>query len=138
MGIFNIDLDLDFRDHPRNEPKFKIPRRSAGGRRRSENPTTSISSPRVVVDTELTIRSESTIKRELHSTISGHPVTDQFDGVALEHREQVLLVAQDEAGDETQTVSKLSKPVWPKSTPTIPSTIYKNDFKIKVQEGNNS
>ena len=33
---------------------------------------------------------------------------------------------------DTDHVSKLSRPVWPKSSPTIPSSFFKNDFQTEV------
>ena len=43
MGIFNIDLDLE-QEQPRNEPKYKIPRRTP--RKKPKVPTSTINSPR--------------------------------------------------------------------------------------------
>ena len=132
MGIFNIDLDLELKEQPRNEPKFTIPRRSAG-RRKSENPTQTISSPRVILDAELSIRSG--ISQHQDSRVVRNDFAEGFEDVSVDQREQIVIIAKDKVegvGEVIQTVSRLSKPIWPKSTPTIPSTIYKNDFKLKV------
>ena len=85
-----------------------------------------------MLDAELSIRSGISNKQ---GRVVSNDFAEQFEEVSADSRQQVVIVAKDkvEAGEEMlQTVSRLSKPIWPKSSPTIPSTIYKNEFKTKV------
>ena len=129
MAIFNIDLDLD-QTQPRNEPKYSRPRKSA--QRRSKSVTNTISSPRIVLDVELSITSRASIAyKEGKSESIGENFRNDLD-VQSQTKQEVLLVGNEREEVELFSVSKLSKPVWPKSTPTIPSSIFKDEFGTEV------
>ena len=51
--------------------------------------------------------------------------------IATRIRQEVVLLATRPETDQV-LVSKLSRPVWPKSNPTIPSSLFKNDFQTEV------
>ena len=51
------------------------------------------------------------------------------EAFATRIKQEVVLMS---APADTDHVSKLSRPVWPKSSPTIPTSLFKNDFQTKV------
>ena len=53
------------------------------------------------------------------------------EAFATRIKQEVVLMS---APADTDHVSKLSRPVWPKSSPTIPSSFFKNDFQTEVLE----
>ena len=148
MAIFNIDLDLE-QTQPRNEPKYSRPRR--GPSKKAKRPSSTINSPRfkiifcnsilstcmlrVVLDVELSItsglgkttRRENLVKSDVLEKFEDEPDVDEAFATRIK-QEVVLLGTQ----ADTDHVSKLSRPVWPKSSPTIPSSLFKNDFQTEV------
>ena len=135
MGIFNFDLD---QTQPRNEPKSVKPARRVPVRPlRPKQFKNSLPSPRGLgVDLTLIAGSKGTsptprvvfpdMQVEDMSQLSTRPDM----GVVTQLREQVLLVKQ---GLEDKPMMKLARPIWPKSTPTIPSTFFKGNFSTQVE-----
>ena len=136
MTIFNIPLDLEAASQPRNEPRYSRPRPSPSRLAAREAGTAASASERQVLDVELRITS-----RQPPPAAAPPPAASVHDGEAgggeggldlgpAHTQTQVVLEAQD--GDTV--LAKLSKPVWPKSSPTIPSSLFKNDFQTKVKQ----
>ena len=90
---------------------------------------------RVVLDVELSItsglgkttRRENVVTNDIMEKFEEEPVHDEAFATRIK-QEVVLLATQ----AEKDHVSKLSRPVWPKSSPTIPSSLFKNDFQTQV------
>ena len=139
MTIFNIPLDLEAASQPRNEPRYSRPRPSPSRLVAREAVCAPSASERQVLDVELRITSRQPPPPPPAAPPPAASVQDGEDDEGGEvggldlgpaHTQtQVVLEAQ--AGD---TVAKLSKPVWPKSSPTIPSSLFKNDFQTKVKQ----
>ena len=55
---------------------------------------------------------------------------EEDEAFATRIKQEVVLLATH--ANNADHVSKLSKPVWPKSSPTIPSSFFKNDFQTEV------
>ena len=125
MTIFNISLELDG-TQPRTEPRYTRPRKSgrlkAGG-------GISIRSPRLLVDVDLTVSPgvAQSVTLKQHKENLETEVGPTL-GTTAHTKEQIVLTET----EDLMTVSRLSKPVWPKSSPTIPSTLFKNDFQSEV------
>ena len=131
MTISTIALDLKHHQkQPRNEPPYSRPRRSPRVRRAGG--VTSIRSPRILLDVDLTVQPGSTTTARLHHKEN---VVEAELGTGSHTKERVVLTEVEDLLTSTSTVSRLSRPAWPKSTPTIPSTLYKNDFQTKVTIG---
>ena len=129
MTISTIALDLHHpQKQPRNEPPYSRPRRSPRVRRAGG--VSSIRSPRIILDVDLTVQpgggGQSSTSARLHT--KENLETEPELGTGSQTRERVLLTEV----DQLTSLSKLSRPAWPKSSPTIPSTLYKNDFQTKV------
>ena len=138
MTIFNIPLDLEAASQPRNEPRYSRPRPSPSRLAAREAGTAASASERQVLDVELRITSR---QPPPPPPAAPPPAAAVHDGEAgggeggldlgpAHTQTQVVLEAQD--GDTV--LAKLSKPVWPKSSPTIPSSLFKNDFQTKVKQ----
>ena len=131
MTISTIALDLhqhQQQPQPRTEPASTRPRRSP--RLKRTDGVSSIRSPRLLLDVDLTVKSTATsATARLH-----HKENVEVELGTVSHtKEQVVLTEMEELVS-TSTVSKLSRPAWPRSNPTIPSTLYKNDFQTKVKQ----
>ena len=125
MTISTIALDLQqHQNQPRNEPAYSRPRRSP--RLRRPDGVSSIRSPRLVVDVDLTVQATTTTAR-LH-----HKENVEVELGTVSHTKERVVLTEVDQLVTTSTVSRLSRPDWPRSTPTIPSTLYKNDFQTKV------
>ena len=74
-----------------------------------------------------TTRRENVVKNDIMEKFEEEPVHDEAFATRIK-QEVVLLATQ----AEKDHVSKLSRPVWPKSSPTIPSSLFKNDFQTQV------
>ena len=92
-------------------------------------------SVRVVLDVELSITS-GLGKTTRHEKVVENEIIEKFEEVqdvdeafATRIKQEVVLLG---AQADTNHVTKLSKPVWPKSSPTIPSSFFKNDFQTEV------
>ena len=118
MGVFSFSPGEPV---PRNEPQYGRPGRAA--RRPGPRPGSPLATVQLAVDLTL--------------AASPRPASQQCPapqlelGVATQHQQRLLLEHQTE--DET-IVSKLAKPAWPKSSPTIPSTFFKGTFQEKVSD----
>ena len=127
MTISTIALDLQqHQNQPRNEPAYSRPRRSP--RLRRPDGVSSIRSPRLVVDVDLTVQATTTTTTaRLH-----HKENVEVELGTVSHTKERVVLTEVDQLVTTSTVSRLSRPDWPRSTPTIPSTLYKNDFQTKV------
>ena len=134
MGIFNFDLD---HTEPRNEPKTIKPIRRVPVRPlRPKQFQNSLPSPRGLgVDLTLIGGSKGTsptprvvLPELLADDMSQLSIKPDME-VVTQLREQVLLEKQ---GQEEKPMMKLARPIWPKSTPTIPSTFFKGNFSTEV------
>ena len=87
-----------------------------------------------MLDVELSITSGlgKTTRRE--NVVNNDTVEEEQDeedeAFATRIKQEVVLLATQ--ANNTDHVSKLSKPIWPKSSPTIPTSLFKNDFQTKV------
>lgn len=88
---------------------------------------------RIVLDVELSITSRASIayKEEKSGVITNENFITDLN-IQSQTKQEVVLIGNEREEVELFSVSKLSKPVWPKSTPTIPSTIFKDDYYTKV------
>ena len=91
-----------------------------------------------MLDVELSITSGlgKTTRREnvvnnndIMEKFDEEPIDDEDEAFATRIKQEVVLLATQAEKDH---VSKLSRPVWPKSSPTIPSSLFKNDFQTEV------
>ena len=85
---------------------------------------------RIVLDVELSITSGARLLQNQQDTT----VTSIENDLEIKKQiqKELLLVVSDQ--EEFLSISKLSKPVWPKTPPTIPSALFKNDYCEKVKQ----
>ena len=81
---------------------------------------------RVLVDVELRITSG----HGKHHTSNSDMVQELDIEKHVNH--EILLLEKGKDAEDLLSVSRLSKPVWPKSSPTIPSALFKDDYSTKV------
>ena len=126
MTISTIALDLtQSQPQPRKEPAYSRPRPSP--RLRRANGVSSIRSPRVLLDVDLSVQASNaniTAARPLHIK------EDVEAELGTESQTKARIVLTE--GEKLITVSRLSRPAWPKSSPTIPTTLYKTELRTKV------
>ena len=134
MTISTIALDLHHQQpQPRNEPPYSRPRRSP--RLKRSGGVSSIRSPRHVTDVDLTVKATTTTTTNPANSVRPLHLKENVEvelGTVSQTRERVVLTEVEEFL-VTNTVSRLSRPAWPRSTPTIPSSLFKNDFQTKVK-----
>ena len=92
--------------------------------------SSSVRSPRLVVDVDLTV---SPATGRPHTLIERKENVLAELGTNTHIKQQVVLLSRETDLVDLVNISKLSRPTWPKSNPTIPSTLYKNDFQTKVR-----
>ena len=141
MTISTIALDLDEKQPPSEPSNTRQRRRGLRSGLRSgvrsgvrsevrSVESSSVRSPRLVVDVDLTV---SPATGRPHTLIERKENVLAELGTNTHIKQQVVLLSRETDLVDLVNISKLSRPTWPKSNPTIPSTLYKNDFQTKVR-----
>ena len=122
MAVFTLDLDL-------KEKQEKAESRMRARQPRRGLTYSAVRSSRLRLDVDLTV---TPAKAKPITIIQSKENFEADLGTSTHTKEQVVLLSRETDLGDIINVSKLSRPLWPKSNPTIPSTLYKNDFQTKV------